>query len=81
MDHHTNGSSCSATYTSLGHQTQRIMLLVNVNDFKTPRKVSTFVCPDKYFEDSNLDLQPPEEVITLSGGEDPDVGGIITVRH
>ena len=38
-------------------------------DFKT--KVLAFVCPDKYFEDGNLDLQPTEEVITLSGGGDP----------
>ena len=32
------------------------------------RKVPVFVCPDKY---DNLDLQPPEEVITMSGGGDP----------
>ena len=35
------------------------------------RKLPAFVCPDKYFVDNNLDLQPPEEVITLSGGGDP----------
>ena len=35
------------------------------------RKVPAFVCPEKYFVNNNLDLQPPEQVITLSGGRDP----------